>query len=761
MMEPRFAPAALLVSIALLTSGRADAQVNRATLGKPATPTPCCAIVAVDAKAGIVSAKVNANGNVFQFKLTNPATLSTLSAGQAVYANFTNHQVSLDGRTVCCTMTSGPQAATAVAAAPIVREPAASAPIVREPVASAPIVREPAASAPIAPAPATSRAAPDQASTDGKSAAAGAIQIHPIRLPIIAYGTPQPIPSGPRAMNPSQVRQLTSVRQLTARVGGSEVTGKVLRLRGLAGIEQAAGLPDGARRLLEIHVRTLDPNESHDYIVNTELAEQWMQTHPPVPDDIKPSDGGSHRQSCSGADYVTKANCDYQAAGDAVKAVQDEAKRDWNHASDELTHDWNMAESCFADHTLPLNDIPVSFSITPGLTIPLSSVANGAGVSTSFKNGTSSGKVDGSVGLGFPLQSEFVAKLELFYIPCLPFVVRPKSLAANGTMLVGEKLTVSVTADGQFDKTFRIPPTGGPKIPIEMIPIVIAGVPVAELDVSAYIEGSVEVGGRGKAEGHFELNNPHKAIFAFACDGHGCGSEMQQIPDPTTVSESAEINGQVFVKPAVYTALQLDFDYDLLSARAGPQPYLLGMASGCVEASAQQASNGESTSEQNHALTADLDWGVELRAEALVAGKIVGNPYVHSVTGDKHIWFSDLAPGGSTALIANVQSAGPAAAAKPASYKVKMPTCYPYTNRINYRVTWTGGATPTQNPACQWQAGRGTCQFDPTKDLLINLTWPTAGDYSLTVLPVSDDHHRTFSPAPQATKVAVTVAPGG
>ena len=233
------------------------------------------------------------------------------------------------------------------------------------------------------------------------------------------------------------------------------------------------------------------------------------------------------------------------------------------------------------------------------------------------------------------------------------------------------------------------------------------------------------------------------------------------MPAPQNITESAQIKGQVYVKPSVYVALQLDFDYDLLSARAGPQPYLLAMASGCGEASATQASNGQSTSEQNYALTADVDWGVELRAEALVADKIVGKPFKHSVTGDKHLWFSDLAPGGSSALIADVRSAGPAVAAKPALYTVKMPICYPYTNRMRYQVTWTGGATPARTTACQWQSGRGTCDFDPTQNLSFNLTWPAAGTYGLTVVPLSDDHDRKFSSRAQPTRLEVTVAGPG
>jgi hypothetical protein len=725
----RIAQASVLIAVIFVAFSRAEAQ----KMGEP-----CCGIITVNMRTGVVTAKVKATGNVFEFKASSPATLATLKPGQPVYANFANHQISLDGKTACCTMTS--------AARPL--EPPAGIRL-NQPAPAQPIVSAPKT-------PVTAAKSPTGAIARPTIVAA----IDPTRLPAISYGEPQSI----QAMR--RPGDLSELRPVTTRIGGRDVTSKVLRLRGLAGIQQAQDLPEGARRLLEIHVQKLDKDESHDYIVNTALAEQWMASHPPVPDDVKPPTSGNSHAGCSAVST--------QCASEAFKHAEDQSSQQleklreaaqgvWDHASDELTHDWQMAESCFADHTLPLNGIPVKFSITPNLTIPLSSVANGAGIKSTFSNASSSGKVDGSVGLGFPLEGDFVATLDLFYIPCLPFVVRPKSIAANGTMLVGEKLAASVTADGAFDKTFKIPPTGGPRIPIEMIPIVIAGVPVAELDVSAYIEGNIEVGGTGRADGHFELSDPHKADFAFDCNGGGCTSQMQPVTDPATTMESAEIKGQVFVKPSIYTALQLDFDFDLLSARAGPQPFLLGMASGCGEASAQQASSGASTSEQNYALTGDLDWGVEVRAEALVASQVVGKPWVQPVTRNKHLWFRDLASGGSTALVASVQGANTAAATKPVSYKVKMPSCYPYTNKVQYRVSWTGGAAPAANSLCQWQASKssGTCQGDPTKDLVINLTWPAAGNYSLTVVPVGDDHHRAFSSAPQITQVAVSAVPGG
>src|SRR5439155_9139287 len=63
-----------------------------------------------DVKAGIVTAKITATGSVFQFKISDAKTsLSALRVGQAVYANFATHQVSVNPEAPCCTITSGPQ----------------------------------------------------------------------------------------------------------------------------------------------------------------------------------------------------------------------------------------------------------------------------------------------------------------------------------------------------------------------------------------------------------------------------------------------------------------------------------------------------------------------------------------------------------------------------------------------------------------------------------------------------------------------------
>ncbi|HWH51228.1 MAG TPA: hypothetical protein VN651_06765 [Gemmatimonadaceae bacterium] len=726
----------LLIPLLLLPVGALSAQ-----------SLPCCSITAINAAAGVVTGKVTSNASTFQFKIANKQTLAGVKVGQAVYANFTTHQVSLDGRSACCTVSSGPTPAI------VPRPGAPSTTAASAAAAAAATAAKPGAPAPAQPV--TPQGAKSGATPVGGAGPAPRVKVEVISLalPAVGYGPPQPAARPGVSAAAIRLPRFDS-RTVKTTFAGKSLTSNIVHLRGLDGIEQAPGIPDGARRLLEMHVRKLQPGEPDHYILNLDLAKQWLATHP-VPDDIQPiaQDANTHSGCHSFSMHCAEESAEH--AADQAQKLIDQATDSWNHASNELSKQWNTVESCFADNTLPLPDVPVKFTTSPGMTIDLS---------RSTSDGATSTQVQGSLGLSFPMQSDFQARLDLFYIPCLPFVVRPKQLGADGSIMIGEDLKVSASASGKFNKTFTIPPTGGPRIPIEVIPIVIAGVPVAEMDVSAYVEGNVAVSAEGTVAGKFEVNNPHKAEFGFACSGHGCSGSSHGLPDPTTATESASIKGTLSVRPDIFTAVQLDFDVDALSARAGPQPYLLGQAAGCVAGAAAQSTSGVSSSSENHALVADLDWGVDLRAEALIAGKVVGDKYQHSFTANKHLWFRDLAPGGSTALDVLVTPVGDAIANKPATYKMRMPTCYPYSGAVHYQVAWTGGGAPAPNPSCKWQANAGTCDFDSGKDLLISINWGTAGSRTLNVLAVGDKHDdalRTFSPAPKTTQVEVTVKPAG
>ena len=659
----------------------------------------CYQITAVDTRTGLISAVDPTTRATVQFQIRDRLTLSKVRVNQQVYVDLAARQVGLDGRQACCAILG--QAVGAPA---------------------------PTTSAPPAPTVASQR------STAPTVAIATS-------LPTIEYGPPQKR----TAVRGAATNRFESVPVSTT-VAGRGVTGTSLHLRGLKAVEQAPGLPDGARRLLVMATRRLPRDQSDHFIVNPQMAQQWIATHP-VPDDVKATE--PKEKKCG--NWYDSWDCATEAVSDEWDRAHDHAVKEWDHATEELSDAWGTTQACFTERTLSLSKIPVQFAITPKWSVDL----EGSG-----SKGAATGTLKGSVGVGIPIQADFDARVDLFYIPCLPFAVRPKALAADGVLTVGEALTAAVTATGGFKKTFTIPPSGGPVIPIQVYPIVIAGVPVSELDVSVYIEGNIEVSATGKAEGRFQLENAHPTAFDFACDGGGCKGTSKGLPAPTSTSQGAQLEGRVSVKPAIYTALQLDFNYQALSARAGPQPYLLGVASGCgATVTTQVAGASAATTATSSALTGDLDWGVELRAEALVFRKIVGNPFVKRLMPARHIWFKDLASGGSSAFIPAIQSPSTVTTAQPALYRVRMPTCYPFTDKVQYKVTWTGTATAAAPTGCSWQAGQGRCDFDPTRDLLLTLTWSSAGPQTLSVVAVRDEHGRVFGPTPAATQVAVTVNP--
>lgn len=80
---------ALLFAMSLLAAGARAGE-------------PCCGIVAIDAKAGIVTAKDNTTGKLFKFRVQDAALLRSLKVGHKVYADHKTGKVSMDGVQPCC-----------------------------------------------------------------------------------------------------------------------------------------------------------------------------------------------------------------------------------------------------------------------------------------------------------------------------------------------------------------------------------------------------------------------------------------------------------------------------------------------------------------------------------------------------------------------------------------------------------------------------------------------------------------------------------
>jgi hypothetical protein len=705
-----------------------------------ATEKPCCEITAIDGRANTATARDLATGRVFQFVTPKAATTSALKVGQRIFANFAANMVSLDGVKQCCKII--PAAATT------------------------PAIPAAASKTTVTPSQTATAATSPQPKTTTSSTGKTVSTIKPTEAMM------PPIPSMSAGV-PRLIGQRQGIKRLSmgSTASNSSLSSNLVHVRGIEGIKQAQGLPEGAKDLLILHASTLPPEEIDHYIVNRQLAAQWMSIHP-APASAHKSSGNTH-SGCHALSMHCASEAAQHAEGEAARQsekLREEATKEWRHVTSEAAHDWHMAEDCFADHTLHLGDVPVQFSISPEF--PLSMTQSG---STDLSHGTASGQVTGTVTIGLPLQADFMAQVDVFYIPCLPFAVRPKRLSADGAMTVASKLGATLDASGKFKESFMIPPGGGPYFPVEVIPIVIAGVPVAELDAGVYVDGTVDVWGDGKLHANFQLEAPHKSAFFFDGSGKGITAREHGVPVPTTTSEAVKVDGRVWVKPAIYAALQLDFDVDALTARAGPQPYLLGELAGCAFAAGTQTTGGGSTAQESHGLTADLDWSINLRAEALAGGQKVGT-FSKKLMPERHLYFRDLI--GSTSLVAAVDGPTQVSVGKPAVFKIKMPTCYPYTEQVEYRLTWTGGATAggssstssttkelrglktstssTQTAGCAFQVGQADCWSDPFKDTTVTLVWPAAGSYTLSATAERDKHGREFS-APKIMQLAVNV----
>jgi len=789
-----------------------------------ANPKPCCAITSIELTTGIVTAKENSSRQTFQFKVSDAALLRSLKIGQGVFANLKTGQISLDGKNVCCTILSvgTPQSNAPAQATPSI--PHASPP----PGPNAPCCGitsvDPGKNIASAKENSTGHAFQFKANNPG---AMGSLKVgesiyanfrnmqvsvdgrNPFGT-IVSLGQAgiltglnqigtnlhlQPPPKavlGPPQMIKNNVPTHPGARGLVQYTRLTNTGYDLVHLHGLSGVKSAGAVPQGVRDILFLQAGSLPLGQVDNYIVNVQLAQKWAQTHP-EPDYLKnaakdaDSKTGCPDNRCALAPDSITMDCaqklyDYSTCqvGQKTAELVQWFQNEWNQVTGQLAKDWSQAQSCWEEQPLNTLNGQVQFSYAPQF--PLSFQKSG---DTTNLYGKFSGSISGDATFALPVDANFVTQLQMFYIPCLtvdgvPLFVRPKGIGADGTLGVSETLNANLKATGQFDQTFTVPPGGGVQIPIEVFPITVDGVPIAEMDVSLFVEGTVNANGNGSLDGTVNLQAHEQTAFNFICDGHGCTGGAHRVPVPDTAAESVQVQGRIQLKPAIYAALQLDLDVDLLSGRVGPEPYLFGEVYGCVAASASQSTSGNSTSQEFHALTADVDWGLDLVAEALAGGDQFWKQNWR-ITGG-HLLFRPLAP--SNALIPAIAGTTQPPLGKPAIYNIKMPTCYPYNDQMEYHLQWTGGATtiggtapvsliaaegflnnpvgnlklaPHDPSTCKiTQKVQADCLSDPLKDMPFNLAWPTGGNFSLVVTPVRDKHGRIFDSS-EASQVNVSV----
>ena len=375
---------------------------------------------------------------------------------------------------------------------------------------------------------------------------------------------------------------------------------------------------------------------------------------------------------------------------------------------------------------------------------------------------------------GFPELSSTgtMVHADFFYIPCLPFLVRPRSVGVTGSLGVEAAITGNAQASGQYNKTIPLP-TADLHIPIQVWPIVLPnGTPIAEIDLSLFVQGFLQITAKGQLTSSFNLDYVHTTGFGFTCDGKGCTptqpsrSQVTKIPAAPAPTTTTEVSGEIQVQPKLFTGLEINVDVDAIQARVGPEATLEGDVQG--DACLSTAGAVRTTSD---ALLAELGWTPSMRADLLMFTTAIGNGYNKPLEPERMLEFQDLLQGrgGSSALTPGVTGQAKVTPGQAATYNISMPACYPYPDQVNYHVSWTGGGLTAGSKSCSVPSAvppattpplnELNCVFNPKQALALSLAWPQASttDYSITVEAVGDQLGRKFNSAKPAV-VPVSVA---
>jgi len=539
--------------------------------------------------------------------------------------------------------------------------------------------------------------------------------------------------------------------------GASRASGganaRIVRLQGEAGIQAAASLPQGARDFLILHARALPQGQVAAYVVDLDVANDFFQRHA-EPASVHAA-ATANNDSHTGCNAVS-VNCAKEAAQHAADEIKRQAQDAWKSVVGDVTRDWNVVADCFSDQNLPVPDVPIRFSKTFGFPIT---------IGTDRRTNTLA-SVSGTLDLSEPVDVDLTAHIGIAYIPCLPYALRPTSIGANGTLEYDERISANMKAGAAFSYIAAVPPGGGGDFPITAIPLLVNNQYVARLDISLYLDGQVTFDSTAAFSGTIGAELKHRAQLGFRCSGNGC--DLQVVPYEELIgTESVRLEGRMKVRPAILAAVEIAFNGDLLATRAGINPYVQGEIIGCAAGAAKQSTAGGGA-DQSYALTADFDSGVEALAEAKAGPVQVGSK--HWKDDQHHIAFRDLAH--STALQPDVSGKTEAVAQQPVALQLKMPSCYPYSEAVEYQLDWAvdgasrdaGRATAasvtkiggSSGAGCSLGSDSGRCSGDPRKGTLVNLAFPGAGSYPVRVSPIRDTHGRDFSGVP-ATQHVVTV----
>lgn len=347
---------------------------------------------------------------------------------------------------------------------------------------------------------------------------------------------------------------------------------------------------------------------------------------------------------------------------------------------------------------------------------------------------------------------EVLIRLKRFRLlwACIPYGVRYGHVRAYGNVLVNYGATLSGTlnyASPAWEWELARPHLTSFSFAIGPIPVYIGvNLPItAGLEFSASLTGSVTYNTGQTAQGPFD----------YLCTLDGCSgwSNVVQTGTPTPQSITGSVSGHV--KPKVHVGVALRaylYKQWFAYAQVGLQPHFYGDLWGFYGNNCGDA-DGDGWFETVDALTFDLDWQLEVVAQACLFcfDDDDANPYdeharrwtIYS-SPTWHIGFWDLI--GSDALTPVLGATASVPVNTSQRYDAKMRPCWPYGDNVDYRLNWGDGTNVSFSGA-------------PSAFVSNYHTWPTSGPKGIALEARQDAHGRNLNATTSRT-IQVTGSSG-
>lgn len=343
----------------------------------------------------------------------------------------------------------------------------------------------------------------------------------------------------------------------------------------------------------------------------------------------------------------------------------------------------------------------------------------------------------------FPLRAELSAsvKVKVLEVACAPVALKLKYIRVHGSFDVRSELSLDaqIGVTQKFRARVVTEPLGGFVFFVGPIPVY--------LGCDAYLDATIEFTAPNLVQVAYAATGEGKGSIDLKCTTGSCSGTQtfehhwHDKGDATFAAQGV----RAVIKPGLEGGLVAYVnDPDFIKAYFAVRPYL--QSDVWAATSGQCQTPGVADDGPAVALTMDLDSGLDV-----VAGVDTFLPGVAKefelYSWQEHLKFIDLV--GSTALTPVVQVKPPTTAGAAETFTVRMRSCYPYKDKVNYQLGF-GDET----------GGKGGSYWGSPSGAQTSHTYAAEGSFALSARALGDKHGRSFKSPATVVPLVVAAAKG-